>query len=147
MIEQPLPAHAARLVYPVLALVLLTFLVLGALGVLRAAVARRHYPRGYFKLMQAPEGAELPRRPEAVARNLINLMEVPILFYAFVPLAIQFRVTDAYTVRCLWAFVAFRYLHTAIHISVNQVPLRFGAYLAAAIALASAWVHLARALL
>lgn len=148
MFEQHLPQHATRLVYPVLAMVLLTFVVLATLGLLRVgAVARRLYPNGYFKLMRAPEGTELPRVPEAVARNLINLLEVPVLFYAFVPLALQFGVTDAYTVSCLWAFVGFRYLHTAIHVSVNKIPLRFCAYLAAAIALGLAWVHLAFELL
>lgn len=148
MLQQHLPPHAARLVYPVLAMVFLTFVVLATLGTLRVvAVARRLYPNGYFKLMRPPEGAELPRGPEAVARNLINLLEVPVLFYALVPLAIQFGVTDTYTVNCLWAFVALRYLHTAIHISVNKIPLRFGAYLAAAVALGSAWVHFAIELL
>ncbi len=143
MQELTLSPQAVRLIYPVLAMVLLTFVVLGILGALRvSAGARQTYPRGYFKTMKAPADAELPRRPEAVARNLINLFEVPVLFYAFVPLALLYGAADDYTLKCLWAFVGFRYVHTLIHVTVNKIPWRFGAYLAAAIALGSAWVHL-----
>ena len=143
MQELTLAPQAVRLIYPVLAMVLLSFVVLGSLGVLRvSAVARQTYPRGYFKTLKAPADAELPRRPEAVARNFINLFEVPVLFYAFVPLALLYGVADDYTLKCLWAFVGFRYVHTLIHVTVNKIPWRFGAYLAAAISLGNAWLHL-----
>src|SRR5688572_15558354 len=68
MQELTLSSQAVRLIYPVLAMVLLSFMMLATLGALRlSAAARQTYPRGYFKTMKAPADAELPRRPEAVA--------------------------------------------------------------------------------
>jgi hypothetical protein len=142
--ERAFSPLALQLLYPTLALVLLTFMVLGLLGFLRLrAITARKYPRGYFKLMKVPEGAELPRRTEAVSRNLINLFETPVLFYALVPLAVVFGVYDAVSIGLLWTFVAFRYLHTAIHVTSNKIPLRFSAYAVASAALVGAWVHFA----
>jgi hypothetical protein len=132
---------------PVVALAALTFAVLGVLGVRRlSAIRRRAYPLSYFKLMQRPEGAELPEPAEAAARNLINLFEVPILFYALVPLLVLSGKADALALGSLWAFVGFRVLHTAVHVTINRLRLRFTLHLLANLALLTAWVWFALSL-
>ncbi len=147
MLDPVLREADVRYVYPVFAMVLLSFVVQGVLGLRRLrAISERTYPKGYFRLLQAPAGAELPRQPQAAARNFINLFEVPVLFYALVPLLILFGVESDLSRGLLWAFVGFRYLHSAIHVTVNKVRWRFGAYLAASLALLGAWLHLASVL-
>lgn len=137
-----------RLIAPVLALVLLSFGVLILLGTLRLlGIRRRAYPRGYFKLLQKPPEAQLPVVGEATARNLINLFELPVLFYALVPLLALTGSWNDTSVVLLWAFVALRYAHTLIHLTVNIISLRFALYLASAVVLGVEWVRFARAVL
>jgi hypothetical protein len=144
MLDSPLPEAIVRYSYPVIALVLLSFLVQGLLGYRRLqGIAQRAYPKGYFRLFEGPAEADLPRQAQAAARNFINLFEVPVLFYALVPLLIVYEVRSDLQLGLLWAFVALRYLHTAIHVSVNVVPWRFAAYLAGSLALLGAWLHFA----
>jgi hypothetical protein len=132
---------------PVFAMVALTFGVLGVLGARRLyAIYRRQYPLRYFKLMQRPQGAEFPEGAEAAARNLINLFEVPVLFYALIPLLVLSGARDGFVLVWLWVFVGFRALHSAVHVTVNSIPLRFSAYLLSTGALGLAWIGLARIL-
>jgi len=126
---------------PALALCALTFVVLGVLGARRlTGIRSRAYPLRYFKLMQRPEGVEFPERAEAASRNLINLFEVPVLFYALVPLLVLSGQRDALALGLLWAFVALRALHSLVHVTVNRLPLRFSLHLLANLTLLAAWV-------
>jgi len=69
--------------------------------------------------------------PESVRNpsdNLKNLFEVPVLFYAFVMyLFVTNQVDDMY-LQGAWAYVFFRYVHSAIHCTVNKVEYRFHVY-------------------
>ena len=126
---------------PVLALALLQFLVLATLGTLRlTGIARRQSPLKYFKLLQRPEGVEFPQHAEAAARNFINLFEMPVLFYALVPLIVLAGIEHGGLLTALWVFVALRYAHSAIHLTVNEVRLRFMVYAASCATLLVAWV-------
>jgi hypothetical protein len=137
-----------RIVAPVFALVLLSFVVLAVLGTLRwRGIQRRSYPRGYFKLLNKPPEAQLPVLGEAAARNFINLFELPVLFYALVPLLALTGLWNDTSVALLWAFVALRYIHTVIHLTVNIIALRFAAYLACAVVLGVEWARFALAVL
>lgn len=148
MPDDPIAPALAYYAPPVVAMATLTFAVLGVLGARRfTAIRRRAYPLRYFKLMQRPEGAEFPERAEAAARNLINLFEIPVLFYALVPLLALSGKRDALTLGLLWAFVAFRALHSAVHVTVNRLSVRFSLHLLANLVLVGAWVRFALALL
>jgi hypothetical protein len=66
--------------------------------------------------------------------NLINLFEMPVLFYT---LAVYLFVTsqvDGIYLAAGWAFVAFRSLHSAVHCTVNIVMVRFSLYLVSSLA-------------
>lgn len=137
-----------RLIAPVLALVLLTFAVLAVLGSLRVRGVRgREFPPHYFELMQAQGGARLPAAAEAASRNFVNLLELPVLFYSLVPLLAFTGRWDDTSVALLWAFVALRFTHSAIHLTVNHVPLRFLVYLASTLVLLAEWLRFGLALL
>jgi len=149
MQDRVAPAEAlAYYAPPAVALAALTFVVITLLGVLRlTAIKRREYPLRYFKLLQRPEGAaEFPAHAEAAARNLINLFEVPSLFYALVPLLILSGTLDALALGLLWVYVALRVAHSAVHLTVNHLTLRFGAHLLSNLVLLGAWVCFVRTL-
>jgi hypothetical protein len=132
---------------PVLALALLQFAVLCVLGTLRVVgIVQRKYPLGQFKLMKAGE-IQFSEQTEAAGRNFINLFEVPVLFYALVPWLVLRGEVDPTMLIVLWVFVGLRYLHSAIHLTVNDVRLRFGVFLLSSLTLMAAWALLAQRVL
>ncbi len=67
--------------------------------------------------------------PEWVARsgrNFINLCELPVLFYALVAFHLALPGTaDALQTGLGWGFVATRFAHSFVHVTINHVGLRF----------------------
>ncbi|EFQ35741.1 hypothetical protein CGRA01v4_01593 [Colletotrichum graminicola] len=59
------------------------------------------------------------------ADNYNNLQEQPTQFYAVALALTLLDVKDKITVRLAWAYVAFRVVHSLIHVSVNQPYPRF----------------------
>ena len=74
--------------------------------------------------------------------NLKNLFEMPVLFYALALYLFVTQAVDATYVGAAWFFVTFRALHSAVHCTVNVVPLRFVLYLLSSLAV---WFIAARA--
>jgi hypothetical protein len=91
--------------------------------------------------------AELARlSPRDVANpsdNLKNLFELPTIFYALVLYLHVTHNVDTLYVAAAWVFAGFRVLHSAVHCTINVVPLRFVLYLVAAVAL---WFMVIRAI-
>jgi hypothetical protein len=130
----------AELLYPLFAMVALTFAVAFWMGGLRfAAVRRREVSMRYFRL----NAGEIPDRPAQAANNFRNLLEIPVLFYALAALLLATGSADSVQVTLAWIFVASRYLHSAIHLSYNHVPHRFLAFLAGVLVLLVMWVRFA----
>lgn len=124
------------ILYPLLALVALTFLVAFWMGALRiGAMRRREVKPAYFKL----NTGEIPERPAQAANNFRNLFELPVLFYALVALLLVTERTDGVQVALAWVFVASRYAHSLIHLSYNHVPHRFLAFLIGLLVLLAMW--------
>jgi hypothetical protein len=77
---------------------------------------------------------------------MMNLLELPMLFY-IVCLAFYVTATvDARAVYLAWAYVALRALHSAIHLTYNNVFHRLSAYAASNVMLIALWVRWALAL-
>lgn len=75
--------------------------------------------------------------------NLMNLFELPVLFYALcLALAVTGFDGGFFAIGC-WGFVALRAVHSAIHCTFNNVPMRFAAYLASTLLLLALWVAFA----
>ena len=81
------------------------------------------------------------------ADNFCNLFELPVLFYAALPVAFVTAQGDAAVIGLAWAFVVLRVAHSAIHCTYNKVLHRFGVYLAGALVLFVLWGRLAWGLL
>lgn len=132
---------AASLIQPVVALVVLTGIVWLLMVVYRnVALVRGAVSPRYFRSYAADEPAEWVERP---ARAYMNLLELPVLFYAVCLLMLTTRGFDSIQVSLAWVFVIVRYLHACIHIGFNYVPLRFAAFVAGAITLAVIWTRFA----
>ena len=109
--------------YPVFAMVGLTLFCLARLGFLRAAAVKRGEvdPR-FFSLYR---GYEEPEKLAAYSRHVVNLFEVPILFYVIAITAFLTEQTGNIVVGLAWAYVGLRMIHSFVHLTSNVVLIRF----------------------
>ena len=130
------------ILWPTFALVALIFAVWLALFGQRFAHMRRNPPTPDdfatgAAAMRYFEPVEMP------ANNLRNLFEMPILYFALVPLLLVTGEAGTVQLVLAWTYVALRALHSWIHIAVRKVPLRFFVYLASCIVLSAMWIGFA----
>jgi hypothetical protein len=84
-----------------------------------------------------------PARAQWAANAFSNQFELPVLFFALVPLVIITRKADLIYVVLSWIFVLSRVVHAAVYVTANRVPYRFAAYLVGAVALILLWIEFA----
>lgn len=123
---------------PMGAMALLTFIVLGFIPArrFRAAFAGRVKPDDF----KFGESAAVPGDVAIPNRNYMNLLELPMLFYvAGLMFYVAGRV-DQTVLAVAWAYVALRAVHSAIHLSYNNVIHRLAAFALSNIVLAVFWV-------
>jgi hypothetical protein len=131
-------AHAEFL-YPVAAVVLLTFIVMAAM--LKERIAefkeRRIHPQS------APSSTQLSAvlKNTKAADNYKNLLEMPVLFYALcVILMLTSKNLPPALLYMAWAYVALRYWHSFVHVGYNKVMTRFKIFLGSCAVLFVKWV-------
>ena len=128
------------MVYPMFALVLLTFAVLVILFRARVAAVRAgRLSLVYFRLYQGEDEPESTKKP---ARHVANLFETPVLFYVACLAAMVAHVDGLAMTLLAWAYVASRYLHAFVHIRGNRLSRRMRAYFASLLILLAMWVYL-----
>jgi hypothetical protein len=94
-------------------------------------------PRGAFKLGESPE---VPPDVSLFNRNLMNLLEMPVLFYvACLVLYVTSRVSVVVLVGA-WLFVLLRLLHSFVHLTTNRVIARLISFTASNIILLVIWI-------
>ena len=124
---------------PVSVLAIWTGLMVFLLGFNRIrAVRAGRVPRGAFRLGESPE---VPPDVTIWNRNLINLLEMPMLFYV---VSICFYVTHLVrpgVLRYAWIYVALRIVHSLIHVTSNRIMARLVVYAASNVILLSLWVR------
>lgn len=129
-----------QILWPAFAMFALTAFVVVRMALLRqAAVKGRHMSLSYYRVYR--DGQE-PEAIAAVSRHFINLFEAPVLFYVAVIIAQITGQTGTLPVTLAWAYVAARYLHSAIHLGSNDVLWRFRVYGVSWLALAALWITL-----
>jgi hypothetical protein len=122
---------------PVFVQVGLTFFLLFWMGAVRLrALKGREVRVGDIALRQPA----WPERPTQISNAYDSQFQLPVLFYALVPLALITRKADLLFVVLSWIFVATRLAHAAIHATSNNVQQRFMAFLAGAIVLLIMWI-------
>lgn len=83
------------------------------------------------------------RTVERPAQNLANLFEMPVLYFALVPLLILTSHASIWQVGLAWIFVVLRALHSLVHIGPNKIRMRARLYIASCVALAAMWLGFA----
>lgn len=80
---------------------------------------------------------------EMPANNLRNLFEMPVLYFAIVPLLMITHQANHVQVALAWAYVLLRVLHSFIHIVVRKVQLRAMTYWLGSAVLMAMWIGFA----
>ena len=98
-------------------------------------------------LADAAEAKRLLKGVAGPSENLVNLFEIPNLFYAAVIILYVTGLANGLYLALAWAFVLFRYAHSFIHVTYNRVVHRFTVYFAGTILLWVMWTMLGTELL
>ena len=127
---------------PLLAQVFLTFTVWGWMYVtrIREMNRKRIDPQS---LDVRSKSQELLTDSAKVANNLMNLLEMPSLFFLAIIVSMMLLIQDQVLVILAWTFVALRITHSLIHCTYNQVMHRFLIYFSSCIILLLIWLRLA----
>ena len=126
------------IIYPIFTLVMLTFIVVFAVGASRLiSVRRRQVNPKLYRLMA---GYEAPDYVQKLTRNLSNLLEMPILLYVLGVLLVALQIEDPAMTDLAWLFVGLRFIHTTIHISYNHTIHRFMVFVASVLTLIAMWI-------
>jgi hypothetical protein len=78
---------------------------------------------------------KLPAFVQWPADNFNNLLEQPTQFYAVILGLSLLEIKNKRTVGLAWSYVGLRLLHSIIHVSTNNVSLRFPVFAASSISL------------
>ncbi|HEX9138487.1 MAG TPA: MAPEG family protein [Steroidobacteraceae bacterium] len=129
------------LVYPMLAMVLLTFSVLVRLFRSRVrAVREGQLTMGFFQIWRGGTEPDYAIKP---ARHFVNLFEAPTLFYAACLAAMVVQTPGILIHVLAWCYVAARLVHTYIHLGSNRVGHRVRAYFVSWLVLLAMWICIA----
>lgn len=126
-----------KLIYPALAQILWTFVVL------TITFLRRKKAFAAREVSMADVAVSNERYPEPArlaAANFSNQFETPVLFFALVLIAIHVGATGYVMAALAWAFVATRVVHTLIHTGTNRLQQRALVFAAGAACLFLMWV-------
>lgn len=130
-----------EILYPFIAQGALVFASLSILAKrrLKAYADGKTDPK-YFRLFK---GEGEPDNVRAAQRCYHNQFEMPVLFFATVLAAAVFGKDTQIMVYTAWAYVAFRLLHMVVHLTSNEVLLRFRIFILSNLALFAMWIQLA----
>ncbi|WP_447723926.1 MAPEG family protein [Sphingomonas koreensis] len=80
---------------------------------------------------------------EMPANNYRNLFEMPVLYFALVPLLLITNQDSMVQVALAWVYVALRYVHSFVHIGPKKVPVRALLFSLSALVLLAMWIGFA----
>lgn len=134
----------AAILLPVFVQVALTFTVLFRLGFMRLRAIREG---GIERDVVAIDSTAWPVYVRKASNCFHNQFELPVLFYALVAFALMTRQADGVFVVLSWLFVLSRIVQAVVHVTVNDVAWRFGAFAFGALVLLLMWILFALGIL
>ncbi len=128
----------ADILWPMGAMALLTFGVLGLIPIRRIGAARRKEitPDDF----RYGESARVSGYVSIPNRAMMNLLELPVLFYVICMMSYVTDSVGSAILSSAWLYVGLRIVHTAIHLSYNKVLHRLVAFAASNVVLIAMWV-------
>ena len=138
-------AHPSPLLWPLVALVAWTLLIMIWMLVARFA----YFRRSGINLGNIPDGSRgvnLDGREDAASsqwksHNYNHLMEQPTLFYAIVLALVVMGFDHPVNVWLAWGYVGFRVVHSLIQCTVNKVRYRLPVFTLATLCLVGLTFH------
>ncbi len=124
---------------PLAAQVGLTFLVLLQVPIrrFRAAAAGMVGPDDF----KFGESDRVPPDVSIPNRNLMNLLEMPMLFYVACVTLYVTKAVDPTALALAWTYVGLRALHSTVHLTYNRVVHRLIAFASSNVVLAVLWTR------
>ncbi|AMJ59433.1 MAPEG family protein [Bosea sp. PAMC 26642] len=133
-----------KLIYPALAQILWTFVVLGIMFERR----RKAFASKEVSLADvAVSNERYPVGARLAAANYANQFEAPVLFFALIMVAMEVGATGFVMTLLAWIFVVTRIAHTLIHVGSNQVKARSGVFALGMLCLFGMWIIVMAAVL
>ena len=112
--------------WPVLAQVLITFLVL----MLNGKRKREDIRTGKYDREKSAMNNEAWSVPVILtSKNLANQTQLPVIFYVLCLMTASIGAVDLLYLSLAWAFVATRYVHAYVHVTTNYIPVRLRAFM------------------
>ena len=130
------------ILWPTIALVALIFIIWATLFVQRFAHMKRNPPKAEDFATGADAMAYFAP-VEMPANNLRNLFEMPVLYFALIPLLLIAHQANHIQVVLAWVYVVLRSIHSFIHIGPKKVPVRFMVYAVSCAVLLAMWIGFA----
>jgi len=125
-----------QILYPLFAMVLLVACVATLLWSLRNnAIRTRQVSLKFYRDYSGDE----PGYSKVVSRHYSNLFEMPVLFYLAVIVAYVTSHVTVWMIGLAWAYVLCRYVHSYVHLTNNNVIVRFLVFLASLLVLLMMW--------
>ena len=125
-------------------LVLWTFAVLLMIPRRRFKAARERRVKAadfaYGESENVPPDVRIPNR------NLVNLLETPVLFYVACLTVYVVGKVDLWSVGLAWTYVLLRIAHSLVHLTYNNVMHRMRVYAASILVLLALWIRIVLAL-
>lgn len=128
---------------PVFVLVTLTFF----LGFLMAGQRAKAVKSGQVGDERKLYEIRWPERAQLAGNAFHNQLELPVLFYVLVVLAIISQKADLLFVAMSWAFVILRLVHAFVHVTSNHEMSRGMSFLVSVAVLMAMWVIFAARIL
>jgi hypothetical protein len=125
---------------PVFVQVALTFVVLFWMASARTSSVKS----GETRIRDIALGQSAwPTRAQQISNNYTSQLQVPVLFYVVVILALFTRAADLIFVILSWLFVVARIAHAYVHTTSNHVPTRFNVFAVGVFVLLAMWIYFA----
>lgn len=126
-----------NLVYPMAAMVLLTFLILirmfrSRVGDVRSGATKAAFYKTYQEGQETRETAQL-------SRQFVNLFESPVLFYAACTVGMLLGQNATVLLVLAWLYVVLRVAHAIIHTGRNKIQPRLRVYFSSWLVLLGMW--------
>ena len=118
--------HPRLILWPALALMLWTLLIHVQIPIRRfyAAYKRRVVAEDF----RYGESSNVPLDVALPNRVFMNLVEVPVLFYALTGFYLITGLVDATVLALAWGYFGLRIAHSLIYLTYNHVVLRFAVF-------------------
>lgn len=134
-------ANPVSIFVPMLVAALLTFVAFIRMAAARGKVVGQMDPNFY----RAQLGGHEPETAVVAVRHYGNLFELPTIFYAACLTAFALGAVGRWTLIFAWAWIAFRLLQSAVHLTYNNPGHRGIAFVLGVLCMLALWVNVALA--